>query len=60
MDATENYWGSGNPLEIEAKIYDGMDTRSTLDPKECYHGRVVFEPFAVDSIRAAGVRLVRD
>ena len=30
-----------------------------LDPKH-YHARVVFEPFAVDSIRAAGVRLLRD
>ena len=56
VDATENYWGSGDPVEIEAKIYDGMDTWSTLDPED-YHGRVVFEPFAVDSIRAAGVRL---
>lgn len=25
--------------------------------KEYYHARVVFGPFAVDSIRAAGVRL---
>ena len=33
--------GSGDPLEIAAKIYDGMDTGSTLGP-EHYHGRVVF------------------
>jgi energy-converting hydrogenase Eha subunit B len=59
VGATENYWGSGSSVEIEAKIYDGMDTWSTLDP-EYYHARVVFEPFAVDSIYAAGVRLLRD
>ena len=46
-------------MEIEAKIYDGRDTWSTLDPEHS-HARVVFEPFAVDSIRAAGVRLLRD
>ena len=58
MDATQNYWGSGDPVEIEAKIYDGMDTWSTLDPK-LYHARVVFQPFAVDSIRDAGVYIGR-
>jgi len=36
-----------------------MDTGYTLAPK-LSHARVVFEPFAVDSIRAAGVRLLRD
>ena len=46
-------------MEIEAKIYDGMDMGSTLDPRY-YHAQVVFESFAVDSIRAAGVRLLRD
>ena len=60
VEATENYWGSGNPVEIEAKIYDGMDTWATLDPKQYYHALVVFEPFAVDSIHAAGLRLLRD
>ena len=59
VDATENYWGTGVPVEIKAKIYDGADTWPTLGA-EYYHAGVVFEPFAVDSIRAAGVRLLPD
>jgi hypothetical protein len=56
VDATVNYWGSGDPVEIGANIYDGMDTYSTLDP-ERYHSRVVFTPFEGDSIRAIGRRI---
>lgn len=56
VDAKGNYWGSGDPAEIAAKIYDGADTGATLDPAY-YHARVRFEPFEADSIHTAGTRI---
>lgn len=48
MDFTRNWWGTANPGEIEAKIYDGR--------REEGLGRVRFSPFLTERVEGYGIR----
>ncbi len=48
MDFTKNWWGTSDPREIAAKIYDG-EREATL-------GRVRFVPFLAERVEGCGIR----